>query len=102
MPDFFDSTKNITPYIKSGTHIEQGRQFLNEHKIKKPQLYRMSSQPSQTHIDALEIMESHAQQKLDAEIHRIVENSDAKSPSDSRAVENSMIESICNKIKGKR
>ena len=40
--DLLGSTREITPFIKSGTHITQGRQFLNEHK-QKPVMYRMSS-----------------------------------------------------------
>ena len=26
------STRNISPYVKSGTFIEQGHHFINEHK----------------------------------------------------------------------
>lgn len=43
--DLLGSTRDISPFIKSGTHISHGRQFLNEHKM-KPELYRMSTQPS--------------------------------------------------------
>ncbi len=30
--DLLGSTREIAPFIKSGTHITQGRQFLNEHR----------------------------------------------------------------------
>ena len=57
--DLISNPKNINTDIKSGTHIEAGRQFLNEHR-QKPQLYRMASQPSQAHFNAVHVMESQA------------------------------------------
>ena len=70
--DLIGSTRQIASDIKSGTHIAHGRQFLNEHK-QRPELYRMSSQPSQAHIDAVGAVENHAFRTLEAEIKRLVE-----------------------------
>ena len=48
---------DITSTLKSGTHMQSGKQFLNEHR-QSPQLYRMTSQPSKAHLDALGMVES--------------------------------------------
>ena len=76
--------------IHSGTHIEQGRKFLNEHR-RRPELYRMSSQPSRAHLDAVDLVEKHAKKQLDAEIKRLVEKPDAFIGKDK---EESLIETI--------
>ena len=98
--DLLGSTRDISPFIQSGTHIQSGRQFLNEHKA-KPELYRMSSQPSKAHFDAVDIVENHARKALDAEIKRIVEKPDLYM-SEGKNVETGMIEAIQTSIKGKK
>jgi hypothetical protein len=70
--DLLGSVKDISNAIKSGTHIAVGSQFLNEHKG-RPQLYRMSSQPSQAHIDAMYLVENQAKRTFEAEVKRLVE-----------------------------
>ena len=101
--DLLRTTRSITSDIRSGTHIEQGRQFLNEQKPKH-QLYRMSSQTSQAHLDAVGAVEKHALKTLEAEIKRLVERPEAQitESSNSKQFENTMIESIHQQVKGKK
>ena len=101
--DLLRTTRSITSDIRSGTHIEQGRQFLNEQKPKH-QLYRMSSQTSQAHLDAVGAVEKHAFKTLEAEIKRLVERPEAQinDSSNSKQFENTMIESIHQQVKGKK
>ena len=99
--DLLGSTRDISPFIKSGTHISHGKHFLNEHK-QKPELYRMSSQPSQAHIQAVDMVESHAQKTLEAEIKRLVERPAPFLDESVKNPEISLIEAIQLQIKGKK
>ena len=102
--DLLGSTRDISPFIKSGTHISHGKQFLNEHR-QKPELYRMSSQPSHAHILAMDAVENHAQRTLEAEIKRLVERPESFLKDGFDGLKNpeiSLIETIHNQVKGKK
>ena len=101
--DLLRTTRSITSEIKSGTHITQGRQFLNEQKPNH-QLYRMSSQTSKAHLDAVGAVESHAIKTLEAEIKRLVERPETQidDSHSSKQFENTMIESIHLQVKGRK
>ena len=91
--ELFGSVKDVNEFKKSGTHVQSGRQFLNEHK-KKPQMYRMSSQPSQAHIEAMELVENQALQTFEAEIKRLVERPEPYFKEGGKNFESTMIEAI--------
>ena len=62
----------------------------------------MSSQPSQAHIKAVDMVESHAYNTLEEEIKRIVERQGPFIHDDGKTYENTMIEQISQQVKGKK
>ena len=63
-----------SPFLKSGTIISHGKQFLKEHWQKQPTLFRMSSNPSNAHLSAVSLVEKQSAQNMETQLKKVLES----------------------------